>query len=105
MIIRSYFNESGDMWVCVIDNERAFVALRPPMPVDAPWSLSYRHWVRIGDHGQKLDIKELGKFVTIEQAQQFVNINIDSAKKIYYSSSNVVSEKTSDIFSKPSLLN
>lgn len=88
MLIRSYYNESGDMWVCVIDENRAFVAHRP-IPVLSKWKLSYRRWV-----GPKLEIKELGEFDTLEQAQQSVNLSIEATKKVYYSQS---SSKSSSI--------
>ena len=76
MTIRSYYNESGDTWVCIMNDDRsAFVARRALG--DTMWELSARQWVSNGDGTQKLHIITLGKFATVEQAQQTVGVNIE----------------------------
>lgn len=110
MLLRTYYNESGDTWVCVVDDTRAFVARRDPLVMLKPkWKLSYRRWVSIdppdehGEKAQELKIKELGEFDTIEQATASVQLSVSTAQKTYHynkshHSSSKSSPKTSDIF-------
>ena len=101
--VRAYYNESGDTWVMVIDPMRAFVARREPVIHNKPqWILSARKWVTLSDGTQELKIVQMGRFDTIEEAQQA--INVDAPKKTFsYSSSKDSSSNTSEILSLDSL--